>query len=105
MIILTRRICQSVCRDRFIISFYVEGKMRFIAIAVFAMLFAVSCGSAEKKAETAPEAAQAPAAEATEAPAEAAPAAEAPAEEAAPAAEAPAEEAPAEEAPAEEAAE
>ena len=92
MIILTRRICQSVCRDRFIISFYVEGKMRFIAIAVFAMLFAVSCGSAEKKAETAPEAAQAPAAEA-------------PAEEAAPAAEAPAEEAPAEEAPAEEAAE
>ena len=92
MIILTRRICQSVCRDRFIISFYVEGKMRFIAIAVFAMLFAVSCGSAEKKAETAPEAAQAPAAEA-------------PAEEAAPAAEAPAEEAPAEVAPAEEAAE
>jgi len=76
-----------------------EEKMRFLAIALFALFFAVSCGSAEKKAEEAPAQAEAPAAEAqAEAPAEeAAPAAEAQAEEA-PAAEAPAEEAPAEEA-------
>ena len=34
--------------------------MKFLAIAVFALFFAVSCGSAEKKAEQAPEAAPAP---------------------------------------------
>ena len=64
--------------------------MKFLAIALFALFFAVSCGSAETKAEQAPEAAPAPAAE------EQAPAAEeqAPAAEEAPA-EAPAEEAPA----------
>ena len=77
--------------------------MKFLAIAVFALFFAVSCGSAETKSEQAPEAA--PAEETAPAAEEAAPAAEetAPAaEETAPAAE---EAAPAEEAPAEEAAE
>ena len=78
--------------------FKLEEKMKFLAIAVFALLFAVSCGSAEPKAEQAPEAAPAQTTEeAAPAAEEAAPAAEAPAEEApAEAAEAPAEEAPAE---------
>ncbi len=65
--------------------------MKFLAIVIVSLLFAVSCGSAEKKADPAP-AETAPAA--TEAPAEEVAPAEAPAEEAAPAEE----EAPAEEA-------
>ncbi len=60
--------------------------MKFLAIVIVSLLFAVSCGSAEKKADPAP-AETAPAA--TEAPAEVAPAEEAaPAEEEAPAEEA-----------------
>ena len=63
--------------------------MKFFAIAIFSLLFAVSCGSAEKKADPAP--------------AETKPATEEVAPAPAPAEEAPAEEAPAEEATEEEA--
>ena len=89
--------------------------MRFIVIAIVSLVFAVSCGTAEKKEDTAgvqkapvektapaEEAAPAPVEEKKEEVVEEAPAEEAPVE-AAPAEEAPVEAAPAEEAPVEEA--